>query len=459
MKNFFYSLGGKKVAFIGGGVAHRDLIVMFANAGAQVTLCDLHTLADFGAFGEELLSLGVRLSLGENYLNALAGQDMILRTPGFGFYTPELQAASHAGAIVTSEMELFFENAACPIVGISGSDGKTTTTTLIAEILKMAKHHVHLGGNIGRAMLPIVDKVEPSDVAVVELSSFQLISMRMSPKVAVLTNVTPNHLDKHRDMDEYISAKSNLLRFQTADDVAVLNWEDETVRGMEKDTSAEVRWFSTKRKVQNGAFLAENGHLCVVQNGESRPIVHKNEVGLRGAHNIENLLAAFAAVLGYARDEDMAEVARTFSCVEHRIEPVRTVNGVAWYNDSIATSPTRVMAGLRSFEEKLILLAGGQDKKVPFDDLAAIVPQHVKLLILCGPAAEKLDKAVRKADDYTEGSPQILHVENLDEAVSEAKRHANNGDTVLLSPACTSFDAFPNFEARGAYFKNLVHAL
>ncbi len=459
MSNFLYRFGGKKVAFIGGGVAHRDLIVMLAKSGAQVTLCDVRTLADFDAFGEELLELGVRLSLGENYLNALADQDIIFRTPGFGFYTPELQAASHAGALITSEMEQFFEVCPCPIVGISGSDGKTTSTCLIAKLLEKGGHTVHLGGNLGRAMLPIANDISPADVAVVELSSFQLISMRTSPTVAVLTNITPNHLDKHRDMDEYVNAKRNILQHQTEGDLAVLNLENDIVRDMEKDTCAEVRWFSAQRKVQNGAFLSKEGYLCVAQNGVSRQIIHKDEVSLRGAHNIENLLAAFAATVDRVPDSALAEVARTFSGVVHRIEPVRCIKGVSWYNDSIATSPTRVMAGLRSFDDKLILLAGGQDKKVPFDELAEIIPQHVKTLILCGPASDKIEKAVRKASSYQEGAPSIVRTENLEEAVQKAHELAVSGDVVMLSPACTSFDAFVNFEARGNHFKDLVKAL
>ncbi len=459
MRNFFYTLGGKKVAFIGGGVAHRELLVMFTQAGAQVTLCDVRTLADFGNFGEELLALGVRLSLGVNYLNALADQDIILRTPGFGFYTPELQAASHAGALVTSEMELFFENCPCPIIGISGSDGKTTTTTLVAKMLQATGLNVHLGGNIGRAMLPLVDTLLPTDIAVVELSSFQLISMRISPSIAIMTNISPNHLDKHRDMDEYVDAKRNLLRFQSKENIAVLNLENPITHDMEKDTAAEVRWFSTQRKVQNGTFLAPDGFLCVATNGIIRPLVHKDELALRGMHNIENMLAAFAAVFGRASDEAMIEVARTFIGVEHRLEPVRRINNVMWYNDSIATSPTRVMAGLRSFDKKLILLAGGQDKKMPFDELANFLPEHVKLLILTGPAADKIEHAVRKADTYQEGAPEIIRVENLEQAVQEAHKRATSDDVVLLSPACTSFDAFPNFEVRGRHFKDLVNAL
>lgn len=459
MEKFFSTLGGKKVAFIGGGVAHRDLLVLFAKFGAKVTLCDKRSLADFGAFGDELLGLGVRLSLGENYLNGLAGQEMILRTPGFEYFTTELQAAGRAGARITSEMELFFEHCPCPIIGVTGSDGKTTTTSLIAAICQEAGRTVHLGGNIGRAMLPLVDEISPKDIAVVELSSFQLISMYLSPGTAVVTNVAPNHLDHHRDMDEYVNAKRNILLHQALGSVAVLNLENAITRGMEKDTPGEVRWFSHLRKVHNGAFLAGDGQLCLAQNGQALPVLHRDEVKLRGGHNIENLLAAFAALCYEVPPEAMAQVARSFTGVEHRIEPVREINGVQWFNDSIATSPTRVIAGLKAFSQKLIVIAGGQDKGVPFDPLAEEAPSHIKTLILIGPAADKIEEAVRMAPGYTEGEPEIVRLGSLSEAVQEANRRAVPGDIVTLSPACTSFDAYPNFEARGAHFKSLVHQL
>ncbi|MDL2254528.1 UDP-N-acetylmuramoyl-L-alanine--D-glutamate ligase [Ruminococcaceae bacterium OttesenSCG-928-I18] len=460
MEKFFSTLGGKKVAFIGGGVAHRDLLVMFAKAGAKVTLCDKRSLADFGAFGDELLGLGVRLSLGENYLNGLEGQELILRTPGFEFYTPELQAAGKEGTEITSEIELFFEYCACPIIGVTGSDGKTTTTSLIAAICEKAGKTVHLGGNIGRSMLPIVDGIKPEDIAVVELSSFQLISMHHSPQTAVVTNVAPNHLDHHRDMDEYVNAKRNILLFQNRENsVAVLGLENERTRGMEKDAPGQVRWFSRLRKVQNGAFLADDGKLCLAVNGDTLPVIHKNEVALRGEHNIENLLAAFAALSKEAPTEAMAEVARNFSGVEHRIEPVRTLDGVDWYNDSIATSPTRVIAALKSFDQKLIVIAGGYDKNIPFEPLAEEAPGHIKLLILTGPAARKIETAVRKAPGYEENEPAILRAETMEEAVKAARENAQKGDIVILSPACASFDAYPNFEARGVHFKDLVNRL
>ncbi len=459
MESFFSTLKNKKVAFIGAGVAHRDLLVLFAKAGAHVTLCDRKPLVEFGSFGDELLARGVRFSLGENYLDGLDGQEMILRTPGFDFYTPELQHAARSGARVTSEIELFFEHCPCPIVGITGSDGKTTTTSLIAAILREEGRTVHLGGNIGAAMLPIVDEIASTDIAVVELSSFQLISMQVSPHVAVVTNITPNHLDHHSGMDEYIDAKRNILKYQTQGDIAVLGLENDVTRNLAFDVKGELRWFSRLRPVDAGAFLDKDDWLCTAANGAVTRVLPAADVKLRGVHNIENLLAAFAALQTHATPTAMAQVARTFAGVEHRIEPVRTLDGVQWFNDSIATSPTRVIAGLRAFDQKLIVIAGGYDKNIPFDPMAEEAVQRVKTMILIGPTADKIERSLRDQPRFTRSGMRILRAEDLPAAVRAAHAEARPGDIVTLSPGCASFDAYPNFEARGKHFKELVNAL
>ena len=457
---FYAQLKGKKVAFIGAGVSHKECIALFCEKGAEVTLCDKKPdLAAFGEYGEVLRRLGVRLSLGENYLDGLAGQDMILRTPGFEYYTPALQEAKAAGSCVTSEMELFFELCPCPIVAVTGSDGKTTTTTLIAEMLRAAGRTVHLGGNLGRALLPIVHTVAPGDIAVVELSSFQLISMRRSPDIAVVTNVTPNHLDHHKDMQEYIDAKRNILLYQKPGAKAVLGYENDVTRAMAADVKGTYKWFTRLSVVDNGGFLRGDGMLCMAENGAVTPIVHKSEVALRGEHNLENLLAAMSAVWGLVPVEQMAQVARTFKGVEHRIEPVRTLDGVQWFNDSIATSPTRVIAGLRAFSQKLIIIAGGSDKGVSFAPLAPELIAHVKVLILTGATAGKIEAAVRADAGFAGSGLVILHAQDMAEAVRLAREAAKPGDIVSLSPACASFDCYPNFEARGRHYKELVNAL
>ena len=452
---------GKKVAFIGAGVSHKRCIEQFVELGAQVTLCDQKkSLEDFGAYADTLRRLHVRLSLGEHYTDGFAGQDIIMRTPGYEYYKPELQAALQAGTKVTSEVELFFELCPCEIVAVTGSDGKTTTTTLISKMFEAAGRKVFLGGNIGAALLPQLADVTPEAVAVVELSSFQLISMRISPKVAVVTNVTPNHLDHHKDMQEYIDAKRNILLWQVPPCRAVLGFENEISRGMQKDCKGEQVWFTRLHETDKGAFLRESDDtLCYAENGVVTPILPRAEVKLRGLHNVENLLAAIAAVWGRVPVEAMRQVGSTFTGVEHRIEPVRTLDGVTYYNDSIASSPTRTIAGLRSFNQKIILIAGGYDKKIPYGPLAPEILAHVKTLVLMGATGPRIEAAVRGCAGFDESALTILHADSMQHAVELARGAAQPGDVVSLSPASASFDLYPNFEVRGRDYKNIVNNL
>lgn len=452
---------GKKVAFIGAGVSHKRCIEQFVELGAQVTLCDQKkSLEDFGAYADTLRRLHVRLSLGEHYTDGFAGQDIIMRTPGYEYYKPELQAALQAGTKVTSEVELFFELCPCEIVAVTGSDGKTTTTTLISKMFEAADRKVFLGGNIGAALLPQLADVTPEAVAVVELSSFQLISMRVSPKVAVVTNVTPNHLDHHKDMQEYIDAKRNILLWQVPPCRAVLGFENEISRGMQKDCKGEQVWFTRLHETDKGAFLRESDDtLCYAENGVVTPILPRAEVKLRGLHNVENLLAAIAAVWGRVPVEAMRQVGSTFTGVEHRIEPVRTLDGVTYYNDSIASSPTRTIAGLRSFNQKIILIAGGYDKKIPYEPLAPEILAHVKTLVLMGATGPRIEAAVRGCAGFDESALTILHADSMQHAVELARGAARPGDVVSLSPASASFDLYPNFEVRGRDYKNIVNNL
>ena len=452
---------GKKVAFIGAGVSHKRCIEQFVELGAQVTLCDQKkSLEDFGAYAHTLRRLHVRLSLGEHYTDGFAGQDIIMRTPGYEYYKPELQAALQDGTKVTSEVELFFELCPCEIVAVTGSDGKTTTTTLISKMFEAAGRKVFLGGNIGAALLPQLADVTPEAVAVVELSSFQLISMRVSPKVAVVTNVTPNHLDHHKDMQEYIDAKRNILLWQVPPCRAVLGFENEISRGMQKDCKGEQVWFTRLHDTDKGAFLRESDDtLCYAENGVVTPILPRAEVKLRGLHNVENLLAAIAAVWGRVPVEAMRQVGSTFTGVEHRIEPVRTLDGVTYYNDSIASSPTRTIAGLRSFNQKIILIAGGYDKKIPYEPLAPEILAHVKTLVLMGATGPRIEAAVRGCAGFDESALTILHADSMQHAVELARGAARPGDVVSLSPASASFDLYPNFEVRGRDYKNIVNNL
>lgn len=460
INSFYNSLKNKRVAFIGIGVTNNDCIKKFAAAGAIITLCDKKkSIDDFGIYKDTITTLNISLSLGDDYLDGLAGQDIIMRTPGFEFYTPQLVRAGQEGARITSEMELFFEYCPCKIVAVTGSDGKTTTTTLIAEMLKKSDYKVHLGGNLGKALLPEIEHISPSDIAVVELSSFQLISMRQGAEVAVVTNVTPNHLDHHKDMDEYINAKRNILLYQAPNSRTVLGYENKITRQMSADVKGTLAWFTRFSKVENGAYLTCDGDLVLAENNVTTQVLNKSQIALRGEHNIENLLAAMAAVRGMASVESMASVAREFAGVEHRIEPVRTLNGVTYYNDSIATSPTRVIAGLNAFAQKMIIIAGGYDKNIPFEPLAPVIIDKVKLLILTGATADKIEKAVTECVGYGQSNIKIIHAQDLEEAVKIAHDNAKNGDVVSLSPACASFDCYPNFEVRGKHYKELVMLL
>lgn len=458
-ERFFAEMKTKKVVFIGAGVSHRELIGLFRRKGIDVTLCDKRDACALGDTYGELEKLGVKFCLGEGYLDGIFEGDVIFRTPGMYYYSPALAKARELQKVVTSEMEVFFDLCPCKIYAVTGSDGKTTTTTLISELLGAEGKKVWLGGNIGKALLPRIEEIGENDAAVVELSSFQLISMRKSPDVAVITNVAPNHLDVHKYMEEYIDAKKNLILHQNAFSKTVLNADNDITHGMEKLVRGSLNWFSRKVIPQNGAFLAEDGTVNLVNNGEITRVMHKDQIRLPGIHNVENYLAAISAVASEVSVETVVKVAETFGGVEHRIEFVRMLDGVKYYNDSIATSPTRTIAGLNSFDQKLIVLAGGYDKKIPFEPLAPVLIERAKVLILMGVTALKIKAAVTGCEGYDPNELEIIEVPSMEAAVETARKIAKEGDIVTLSPACASFDMYPNFEARGIHYKNLVNAL
>ncbi len=457
-KQFFASLENKRIALCGIGVSNTPLILKFLNMGARVFACDKRSREAIGELADRLEAAGAELRLGEDYLKNLE-VDIIFRTPGMNFYLPELKEARKRGIAVTSEMEVFFDLCPATIFAVTGSDGKTTTTTLIAKMLEAAGKTVHVGGNIGRPLLPEIDNIKPEDFVVVELSSFQLISMRKSPDVAVITNVAPNHLDVHKDMDEYVGAKKNIMLHQNAFSRTVLNFGDEITNGFSKDVRGQKLHFSMREPVKNGSFIDENGNIFMSYRGIKAPLMHKSDIAIMGEHNVENYLAATAAVWGYVGADEIKKVAKEFMGVEHRIEFVREIDGVKYYNDSIGTSPTRTIAGLKSFDKNVVLLAGGYDKQIPFEPMAPYIVEKVKLLILTGPTAAKIENAVKAEPNYAGYNPAIIHAEDLAHAVEIAHQNAVEGDTVLLSPACASFDAFPNFAIRGNKFKELVNSL
>lgn len=450
---YFEALRGKRVAVLGIGVSNRPLIRMLLERGVAVTACDKTPREQLDREVLELEAAGAALRVGAAYLDGLEA-DVVFRTPGMHPDIPVLRELRSRGAVITSEMEAFFTVCPCAILGVTGSDGKTTTTTLIAEILRHAGHRVWIGGNIGQPLLPLAEQMMPEDLAVVELSSFQLMSMTQSPHVAVITNLAPNHLDVHKDMAEYIAAKENLYLHQSAADRVVLNLDNEITAGFAPKVRGELRWFSRRSAPERGAWF--DGETVF---WDGKPVMKREDILLPGLHNVENYMAAMCAVEGYAKAEDVAAVAGSFAGVEHRIELVRTLDGVRYYNDSIASSPTRTIAGLHCFDQKVILIAGGYDKHIPFDALGPEIVAHVKRLILCGATAEKIRQAVEAAPGYAESGLEVTTVQTLGEAVRDARDHAVSGDVVTLSPACASFDQFKNFMLRGQAFKALVQAL
>ena len=456
LKGYIDSLRGRSVAVLGIGVSNTPLVELLCKNGVHVIACDKKSREALGDAAAKLESLGAELRLGADYLKDLCA-DVIFRTPGMRPDVPELLAAKERGSHITSEMQVFFEVCPCPIIAVSGSDGKTTTTTVISEFLKAAGKKVWLGGNLGHPLLAEADQIGPEDYAVVELSSFQLLDMTRSPKIAVLTNLAPNHLDVHRDMAEYTAAKENIFRHQNESDVVIFNLDNEITAGMAAKAKSHVHFFSRYGKVVNGAFVRD-GAIWVARNQCEREVLKIEDIRIPGMHNVENYCAAIAAVDGLVDDEVIRSVAREFAGVEHRIELVRERRGVCWYNDSIASSPTRTIAGLRAFPEKVILIAGGYDKHIPFQPLAPEIIAHVKLLILCGATADAIRTAVTSFDGY-DGKPEMVEVKTLQEAVDLAAARAVEGDVVTLSPACAAFDQFANFMERGKVFKQMVNAL
>lgn len=456
---FFAEMKNKKVALIGTGVSHIDLIGLLLKKNIDVTVCDKKTRGEMGELADRLESEGAKLSLGENYLDAIYSSDVVFRTPGMYFLSPELQKARDMGVVVTSEMEVFFDLCPCRIYGITGTDGKTTTTTIITEMLERSGRKVHKGGNIGRALLPIIEEISPDDIAVVELSSFQLISMRKSPDTAVITNIYPDHLNVHKSMDEYIGAKKNLILHQNAFSKTVLNLDNERTNALSAEVRGNLLKFSRLSKPLRGSFLDEDGWLCFTDGEITDKIVHKDSIRIPGLHNVENYLAAIAAVYGDVSADNIRETAESFGGVEHRIEFVRELDGVKYYNDSIATSPVSVIAGLNAFDRKLIVIAGGSDKKLDYTTMSEAINSKVKSLILLGATADKIEAAVKGYSGYDENNCRIYRVETMEEAVEKAREIAKSGDIVTLSPASASFDHYKNFEERGKHYKGIVNAL
>ena len=458
LEEFKAYVKGKYVAIMGMGVSNTPLIKYLMDLDANITVFDKKSEEELDkAVIEEYAIQGVKFSLGENYLENLVGYDIIFRSPSMRPDIPELEKELDRGAILTSEIEMLVDLCPGKIIAVTGSDGKTTTTTLIYKMLKQAGHNCYLGGNIGIPLFAKIDEMRPEDIVVLELSSFQLMTLKKSPAIAVVTNVSPNHLDIHKSYEEYIEAKKNIFKYQEKDGIVVLNYDNDITRDFSLESKGAVRYFSTKVKLDDGVIL-DNDIIKISEGKIRQQIINTDDILLLGKHNIENACTAIAAVKDLVKPEDIVSVLTTFKGVEHRNEFVKTINGARWYNDSIGSSPTRTIAGLVSFKNKVILIAGGYDKHLDYTSMGKYVVEHVKTLILLGQTKEKIKEATLKElnERGNKDNIKIIECQTLEEAVKEAYNIASEGDTVFFSPASASFDMFKNFEERGNKYKELV---
>lgn len=457
LQEYVDAIRGKRIAVLGIGVSNTPLIELLCRSGCDVTACDRRSEEQMGEEAARLLKLGAKLKLGEDYLEGL-DQDLIFRTPGLMPFEAHLEAAKERGSLLTSEMEAFFSLCPCRIFAVTGSDGKTTTTTIISELLKAAGYRVHLGGNIGHPLLCDVPNIRETDMAVLELSSFQLHSMHCRPDVAVITNISPNHLDKHIDYQDYIDAKRAVYAQQGPENKLVLYYDDEHTPYYRASAKSRVSYFSDRSPVEEGT-VCEDGILYRVSGGSREVVMRAEEIRLPGRHNLLNYLAAFEAVRGFVSADLCRQVAMTFGGVAHRLEQVRELHGVTYINDSIGSSPSRTIAGLHALKVKPIVIAGGYDKHIPFDSLGDELCKYAKRVFLTGDTAEKIRDAIVNSVFYAQSDLQVTCVPGFEDAVYAAAQSAESGDIVLLSPACASFDRFKNFEQRGDYFRKLVMEL
>lgn len=453
LDEFKYNVAGKNITVIGIGISNLPLIKYLVSLGANVTACDRRSAEDLGENYTELEKLGVKFNLGDGYLNNLSG-DMIFKTPGMRYDVPELLKAKENGSIVTSEMEVFFEVCPSHIIAVTGSDGKTTTTTLIHKMMTDAGYKTWLGGNIGNPLLTDTEKMKENDWVILELSSFQLHTMRKSPEIAVITNISPNHLDMHKDYKEYIDAKKNIMLYQNEGDTLIVNADNQVTADIGKSANGAVKYFS--RNGMADVYLDGN----IIKRGIVE-ILNIKDIKIPGMHNVENYMAAIAAVSGLVSKDVIVNVAKTFGGVEHRIELVRTLDGVKYYNSSIDSSPNRTINTLRVFPNKVIMIAGGKDKGIPYDEIGPALAEHVKVLILIGATSDKIQEALDAEINKTGNGKdiEVIRATSYEDAVNTARSKAHDGDVVLLSPASTSFDMFRNFKERGNLFKKIVNEL
>ncbi len=449
----------RKVAIIGLGVSNLPLIDYFHEKKADVMVFDSREIGEIPKeIIDKVTNYAMGMSLGRVYLSKLHNFDLILRSPSCLPTVPELEEEINRGAIVTTEVELLMKMCPCQIIGITGSDGKTTTTTLISEILKKAGYNCYVGGNIGIPLFTKLNQIMPDDKIVLELSSFQLMGMEVSPDISVITNITPNHLNVHKDYDEYINAKKNIFKFQDRDGIVILNYDNEITKKCATEVKGKVIFFSSKEKLDNG-YIVDGDVIKECDDKLRKHIVSGKELTIRGRHNYENICCALAATKTLVTPDIAIEVIKKFPGVEHRIEFVKEINNVKWYNDSASSTPSRTMSGLNAFDEEIVLIAGGADKNLDYTPIAKPILDKVKTLILMGQTAGKIFDAVKEEEEKENKEINIYMVNSLEQAVILAKRYAMPGQVVLFSPASTSFDMFKNMYDRGQKFKEVVNKM
>ncbi len=451
-------VSGHSVAVIGIGISNAPLISLFKSLGAtRITARDKKDISETSSkynFSE----MGVEIISGEDYLTRL-NEDIIIRTPGIRPDKEEFETARRNGSTVCGETELFIKYCPCPTVAITGSAGKTTTTTLVSKLLEAEGRNVFLGGNIGKPLLPIIGEISEDDIAVCELSSFQLMDFDVSPDICIVTNISENHLDWHTDMDEYIEAKKNIFNFQKEDSLCVINACDPVVRNFSRNIPGKIRYFSSEGNNFDGdGIYLENGSFFKKENEKVTKLFDRSELILPGKHNAENLMAAMCAVQDEVSTETALDIATSFKGVEHRMELCGETNGIKFYNSSIDTSPARTTAALNSFDNRIVLICGGYDKNLSYESLGKLICEKVKVCVMCGQTSEKINSAILNAVNYEENKDNIVlyNAVTFEEAVDIAYKNADEGDKVVLSPASASFDMFKNFEERAHVFKKLV---
>lgn len=441
----------KTAVVIGLGISNVPLIEFLVSHGARVSARDKKEFSKLTPEAKEIAGKCFEVVCGENYLDNIEG-DIVFRTPSLRPDNPKLVEAEKKGITVTSEMELFFELCPGKTVCITGSDGKTTSTMLTYMALKekFGGENVWVGGNIGTPLLPEVEKMNENSWAVLELSNFQLISMKRSPDLALITNIAPNHLDFHRDMDEYIESKTHIFKYQKPGSRIILNSKNEITRGLAPlvPPTSELNFFLGSGTVESNGMIIREGN----------PFMPSEDIILPGRHNVENYMGVIALIGDIVGEEIINRIAKTFKGVKHRIQLVREKDGIKYYNSSIDSSPTRTSACLRSFPKDVrpIVICGGYDKHIPFGPLADVLCERAKRVVLTG-ATMKVIKAELDKKDCPK--PEIIEIPDFTEAVNTACRSAVSGDVVILSPGCASFDAFRNFEDRGDYFIKLIEGL